>query len=126
MTEVGVNGLTLSEVARRLGVQPPSLYKYVDSLMALYDRLFRRGMQVHLEVMVAAMERADPGLDALAAGLDASGRWCLANGPIAQLLFWRPVPGFEPSEESMEPSLEMIAIPTRSAGRCCRGRAARS
>ena len=114
MSEVGVNGLTLSEVARRLGVQPPSLYKYVDSLMALYDRLFQRGMQVHLEVMVAAMERADPGLDALAAGLDASGRWCLANGPIAQLLFWRPVPGFEPSAASMEPSLEMIAIQRRA------------
>ena len=79
MTEKGVNGLTLSEVARRLGVQPPSLYKYFDSLMALYDALFRRGQQAHLEVMRAAMEQAPPGLDALQAGLDASGRWCLAN-----------------------------------------------
>ena len=26
MTEEGVNGLSLAEVARRLGVQPPSLY----------------------------------------------------------------------------------------------------
>ncbi len=114
MGEEGVNGLTLSEVARRLGVQPPSLYKYFDSLMALYDRLFRRGMQAHLEVMRVAMEQADPGLDALNAALDASGRWCLANGPIAQLMFWRPVPRFEPSADAMAPSVEMVAIQRRA------------
>src|SRR6266496_2220018 len=28
MTQEGVNGLSLAEVARRLGVQPPSIYKY--------------------------------------------------------------------------------------------------
>jgi AcrR family transcriptional regulator len=114
MEDKGVNGLTLSEVARRLGVQPPSLYKYFDSLMALYDQLFERGMQTHLEVMARAIEQAEPGLDALAAGLDASGRWCLANGPIAQLLFWRPVPRFEPSADSMVPSNEMVAIQRRA------------
>lgn len=114
MAEEGVNGLTLSEVARRLGVQPPSLYKYFDSLMVLYDQLFQRGMQAHLEVMRSAIEQAEPGLDALRAGLDASGRWCLANGPIAQLLFWRPVPRFEPSVESMAPSIEMVAIQRRA------------
>src|SRR5690348_6441933 len=99
--EEGVNGLTLAEVARRLGVQPPSLYKYFDSLMSLYDSLFRRGQHAHLQAMRAAMERAQPGLDALHAALDASGRWCLANGPIAQLMFWRPVPRFEPSADAM-------------------------
>lgn len=114
MAEEGVNGLTLSEVARRLGVQPPSLYKYFDSLMALYDHLFRRGMQAHLEIMQGAMEQAAPGLEALGAGLDASGRWCMANGPIAQLMFWRPVPRFEPSAESMAPSIQMVAIQRRA------------
>ena len=114
MTEEGVNGLTLSEVARRLGVQPPSLYRYFDSLMALYDALFRRGQQAHLDVMRAAMARASPGLDALQAGLDASGRWCLANSPIAQLMFSRPVPHFEPSADSMAPSIEMVQIQRRA------------
>src|SRR6478735_7150428 len=79
MTEEGVNGLTLSEVARRLGVKPPSIYKYFDSLMAIYDALFERGQRAHLEIMRAAMESAQPGLDAVAAGLEASGRWALAN-----------------------------------------------
>ena len=43
MAEEGVNGLSLSEVARRLGVKPPSIYKYFDSLRAIYDALFERG-----------------------------------------------------------------------------------
>ena len=110
MTEDGVNGLSLAEVARRLGVQPPSIYKYFSSLMAIYDALFRRGQVEHLEVMRQAMAGPHPGLEALTAGLEASGRWLLANRAIAQLMFWRPVPSFEPSAEALAPSVEMVAL----------------
>jgi AcrR family transcriptional regulator len=110
MTEEGVNGLSLTEVARRLGVQPPSLYKYFPSLMAVYDALFLRGQLRHLAVMRQAMAGAEPGLDALTAALEASGRWALANQAVAQLLFWRPVPSFEPSAEAFAPSVEMVAL----------------
>jgi AcrR family transcriptional regulator len=110
MGEAGVNGLTLAEVARRLGVQPPSLYKYFPSLMALYDAVFGRGHRQHLEVMRAAMARAEPGLAALSAGLEASGRWLVANPALGQLLFWRPVPSFEPSPVAFAPSVEMVAL----------------
>jgi AcrR family transcriptional regulator len=110
MTEDGVNGLSLSEVARRLGVQPPSIYKYFPSLMAVYDALFDRGQRANLEVMRVAMADAQPGLDALIRGLEASGRWSLANRALAQLMFWRPVPSFEPTPESMNPSREMVAL----------------
>jgi AcrR family transcriptional regulator len=110
MTEEGVNALSLSEVARRLGVQPPSLYKYFDSLMAVYDALFERGQQRHYEELCAAAEPADPGLPTLHALFTASGTWCLANSPIAQLLFFRPVPGFEPTDASMAPSVAMIQL----------------
>jgi AcrR family transcriptional regulator len=110
MLEDGVNGLSVSEIARRLGVQPPSVYKYFPSLMAVYDALFQRGQRVHLEVMRAAMADATPGLDAITKGLEASGRWALAHRAVAQLLFWRPVPSFEPSAEAMAPSFEMVAL----------------
>lgn len=110
MAEVGVNGLTLAEVARRIGVQTPSLYKYFDSLMSVYDSLFLRGQRAHLAVMRQAMSDAEPGLLALTAGLEASGRWALANRAVAQLLFWRPVPSFEPSPEAFAPSEEMVAL----------------
>src|ERR1035438_2079499 len=68
MTEEGVNGLSLAEIARRLGVQPPSLYKYFPSLMAVYDELFRRGQAEHLAIMRNALSAAAPGLTALTAG----------------------------------------------------------
>jgi AcrR family transcriptional regulator len=110
MTEEGVNGLSFSEVARRLGVQPPSLYKYFPSLMAVYEALFLRGQLEHLEVMRSAMVGAEPGLPALMGGLEASGRWALTNRALAQLLFWRPVPSFEPTEEAMAPSVAMVDL----------------
>src|SRR5689334_9856598 len=110
MTEHGVNGLALSEVARRLGVQPPSLYKYFPSISAVYDALFKRAASENLEVLREAMALGEPGLDALSTGLEASGRWVLRNQALAQLLFWRPVPGFEPSPEAFAPSEEIAAL----------------
>jgi AcrR family transcriptional regulator len=110
MNEDGVNALSMAEIARRLGVQPPSIYKYFDSLLSIYDTLFQRGQSEHLELMRNIMADAQPGLPALAAGLEASGRWCLANRSLAQLMFWRPVPTFEPSPEAFAPSIEMVDL----------------
>ena len=110
MAEEGVNGLALSEVARRLGVKPPSIYKYFDSLLDIYDALFERGQKLNLDVMHDAAEGVDPGLDTLVAMLEAHARWALANSALAQLMFWRPVPNFEPSARAMEPSFEMVRI----------------
>jgi AcrR family transcriptional regulator len=110
MTEEGVNSLSLAEVARRLGVQPPSLYKYFPSLMGVYDALFARGAREHLEVMRQGMAGVEPGLPALVAALEAGGRWCLEHRGLAQLLFWRPVPSFEPSPEAFAPSIEMVDL----------------
>ncbi len=110
MSEHGVNGLTLAEVARRLGVQPPSIYKYFPSIGAVYDALFKRAASENLAVLREAMARGEPGLDALTTGLEASGRWVLQNQALAQLLFWRPVPGFEPSPEAFAPSEEIASL----------------
>lgn len=110
MTEEGVNALSIAEIARRLGVQPPSIYKYFDSLMRIYDELFRRGQVEHFNVMRDAMASTGDGLPALAAGLDASGRWCLAHRALAQLMFWRPVPNFQPSPEAFAPSIDMVDL----------------
>ncbi|HUI03634.1 MAG TPA: TetR/AcrR family transcriptional regulator [Acidimicrobiales bacterium] len=110
MTAEGVNGLSLAEVARRLGVRPPSLYKYFPSLHAVYDALFLRGSRAHLAVLRDAMAGAEPGLPALTCGLEASGRWALGNRALAELLFMRPVPSFEPSPEAFAVAEEMVAL----------------
>ena len=78
--------------------------------MAVYDALFLRGQREHLAVMRQAMADAEPGLVALTTGLEASGRWLLANRAIAQLLFWRPVPSFAPSPAAFAPSVDMVTL----------------
>ncbi len=110
MTEHGVNGLTLAEVARRLGVQTPSLYKYFPSIVAVYDALFERAASENLEVLRTGMAAGEPGLDALTKGLEASGRWVLKHQALAQLLFWRPVPNFQPSARAFAPSEEIVLL----------------
>jgi hypothetical protein len=56
------------------------------------------------------MRGAEPGLDALASGMEATGRWAVAHPVLAQLLFWRPVPGYQPSPEAFAPALEIVAL----------------
>src|SRR3712207_9215212 len=58
MADQGVAGLTLGEVARRMGIRPPSLYGYFDAKDALYDALFERGWRELLAVVVRAQEEA--------------------------------------------------------------------
>jgi AcrR family transcriptional regulator len=120
MAEVGVAGLSLSEVARRLGIRPPSLYKYFPSRLALFDRLFQLGHQQHLDEFRAGAETAEPGLLGLVAALRASGRWAMTNQALAQLLFWRPVPGFEPSADAYAPSVAMVEDVRRMLGEAVR------
>lgn len=108
MGQVGAGGLTFAELARRLGVRPPSLYKYFGSVLAVCDELFRRGQQEHGDAVAEAMGRAEPGMPAVFAGLLAGARWTVENPVLSQLLFWRPIPGFQPSPEAFAPSLEMV------------------
>ena len=110
MTDEGVGGLTIAEVARRLGVQAPSIYKYFPSLLSIYDELFRRGQTDHLNTVRAAAETAPPGMARVHATAQAAGRWASGNIALAQLLFWRPVPRFTPSAAAFEPSREMFQL----------------
>src|SRR6266571_9303169 len=91
MAEEGVAGLSLSEVARRMGIQPPSLYKYFPSKLAVYDALFQQGGREVLAVFRGAVAQVEPGWAALAAGIEAVVRLGLDHQVIAQLLNWRPV-----------------------------------
>jgi AcrR family transcriptional regulator len=108
MAEEGVAGLSLSEVARRMGIQPPSLYKYFPSKLALYDALFQRGATEVLTTFRAAAAKAEPGWAALLAGMQAVMRLALDHQVVAQLLTWRPVPGFVPSPQAYTPAVGFV------------------
>jgi AcrR family transcriptional regulator len=110
MAEDGVAGLTMARLARAMTIQPPSLYKYYPSLLAVYDALFRRGQSANLEALRDGMRDAAPGLEAVAGAMEATGRWAVANPVLAQLMFWRPVPGYHPSAEAFGPALLIIDL----------------
>lgn len=105
METEGVAALSLSAVARQLGMQPPSLYQYFPSKLAIYDALFQRGAE---QVRDAQREaRAGASVDEqLELGITAFNRWCMENQVLSQLLFWRTIPGFEPSPEAFAPAVE--------------------
>ncbi len=113
MSRDGVAGMSLSAVARAVGMKPPSLYVYFPSKMALYDALFAQGAaELLVAVRGAAADQAIPAGDpvaALLAGARAYVDWSLANPVSAQLLNWRPVPGFQPSAGAYAPSAAIVA-----------------
>jgi AcrR family transcriptional regulator len=110
MGSAGVGGLSFAELARRLGVRPPSLYKYFGSVTVIYDELFGRGQRAHRDAVAAAMASAEPGMASIRAGFEATARFTAEQPVLGQLLFWRRIPGFEPSSEAFAPSVETVEL----------------
>jgi AcrR family transcriptional regulator len=111
MAEQGVAGLSLGEVARRMGVRPPSLYVYFDSKNAVYDAVFKRGWH---EVHQALTAFPDPDLGAdlpayLLGLAEVYVRWSVEHPVFAQLMGWRTVPGYEPSTDAYQPATAAFA-----------------
>lgn len=100
LVERGAGAVTIAEIARKMDMRPPSLYKYFASLHAVYDALFARGNGRLTSYVDDAVRDLDPGLDRLLEATRAIVRWSMSDKGLAQLLFWRPVPGFEPSPAS--------------------------
>src|SRR3954471_14180804 len=91
MAEEGVAGLSVGEIARRMGIRPPSLYVYFPSKNALYDALFQRGAEQILAAMQARSASRDRTATFEEQLLEAARTfvsWCVANPAYTQLLFW--------------------------------------
>ncbi len=110
MAEQGVAGLSLGEVARRVGIRPPSLYVYFDSKNAVYDAVFARGWRL-IQQTLQTLPEPDASTD-LPAHLRRGGelfvRWCVEHPVHAQLMGWRPVPGYEPSAQAYQPAVVVL------------------
>lgn len=101
MAENGVAGLSLGEVARRMGMRTPSLYVYFDSKHAVYDAVFDRGWRDLHAFMSDLVDQVEAAPDLPAYVLEFARRfvrWNVENPVPTQLMGWRPVPGYEPSE----------------------------
>ena len=97
----GVAGLSLSEVARRVGMKPPSLYSYFDSKAALYDAMFAQGYREFVRRDLKSVEDGATFQEAMRQGTRGFVQFAIEDPARHQLLFQRTVPGFVPSEASM-------------------------
>lgn len=107
----GLAGLTLHDLARAVGLRQPSLYVYFDSKLALYDALFADGYRQLLEFSRSRDHDGEPR-DLLVRFLRDHVEWAGADPVRYQMLFQRPVPGFEPSPESWALALDFYALAT--------------
>ena len=113
MREQGVAALNLQEVARRLGMRAPSLYEYFPAKLAIYDALYRLGVQLYLDRLEHLEGEHASFLARVRAIFETYMTFALDHPDLYQLVFERPVPGFVPSEEGMQDSRQLLAFGNR-------------
>lgn len=105
----GLAALSLRDLARSVGMQPPSLYSYFDSKNAIYDAMFAQGAQQFVDEQKASMPLPGDPLEALKAVVHFFVEFCASDLARYQLLFQRTIPGFEPSPASFKISQDNLA-----------------
>ena len=108
MREEGVAALNLQEVARRVGVRAPSLYEYFAGKAGIYDALFRLGVRLFAERSARLVQTSPSLWEYARASLEQYMSFAQEYPELYQLCFERPVPGFVPSEESMNESRRLL------------------
>jgi AcrR family transcriptional regulator len=114
----GLAALSLRDLARTVGMQPPSLYSYFDSKNAIYDAMYGQGAQQFVDEQKASMPTPADPLEALKAVSHFFVEFCAADFARYQLLFQRTIPGFEPSPESFKISEDSLAQLGALLARC--------
>ncbi|MFM8877172.1 MAG: TetR/AcrR family transcriptional regulator [Anaerolineae bacterium] len=108
MREEGVAALSMHELARRVEMRAPSLYNYFSSKMEIYDALFRLGITLWKETL-AKVEAESNSIEVEIRNVITSYMtFALENPDLYQLCFERPVPGFVPSQESLDLSFGVL------------------
>jgi AcrR family transcriptional regulator len=105
--EHGLAGVSLRDLARRVGMRAPSLYSYFASKAAIYDAMFAAG-NAELLARIRALPGHAEGLTRLRLGTEVFVTFCVEDPIRYQLLFLRTIPGFEPSPESYAGALAVL------------------
>lgn len=92
----GIGGFSLRALAREVGIQQPSLYAHFDSKDALYDAMFAEGNRQLLDRLNGLTVPDDPRA-ALKSFLRVFVAFALEDTARCDLMFQRPIPGFQPS-----------------------------
>ncbi len=104
----GIAAIALRDIAGRVGMRAPSLYTYFPSKNALYDAMLAEGARQLAETLASRRKDADPG-ETLRARVQLFIAFCMADPVRYQLLFERPIPGFEPTQDSLDIMLSALA-----------------
>ncbi len=108
----GLAGLSLRDLAKRVGMQAPSLYSYFGSKHAIYDAMFAQGMH-EFAAGRPNLDAVDDPLQGVRLLMGYFVEFCTVDPVRYQLLFQRTIPGFEPSPESYAPSVEGLELTRR-------------
>jgi len=99
--------LSLGDVARHVGIRPPSLYWYFPSKNAIYDAMFAQANRQLLE-RIAAREWPEDLRELLRAVARFFVQFGTEDVARYQLMFQRSIPDFEPSPESYALALRVL------------------
>jgi AcrR family transcriptional regulator len=105
----GLAGLSLRDLAKRVGMQAPSLYQYFDSKHAIYDAMFAEANRELLGRYTRLQPTDDPASD-LRESVRMFVEFCAEDLARYQLLFHRTIPGFEPSPEAYAVAVEVLEL----------------
>jgi AcrR family transcriptional regulator len=105
--EHGLAGLSLRDIAAKIGMRPPSLYWYFESKHAIYDAMFAEG---NLELLrrMAAEDWPDEPRVLMRRLARIFVEFSSEDAARSQLLFQRTIPDFEPSAESYALAVEVL------------------
>lgn len=105
----GLAAISLRDLADAVGLRQPSLYVYFESKLDLYDAMFADGYRQLLEFIRSRRYGGDPR-KALAKLVADLAMFSSEDVIRHQLLFQRTIPGFEPSQASMDLALEFYSL----------------
>jgi AcrR family transcriptional regulator len=102
MRERGASGLNLAEVARRLGVRPPSLYEYYSGKAAIYDAVCAAAYREFEGRIIPVLEREGSIWEILRIAIAAYVRFAQENPELFEIGFLGAVGRFAPSDQTVE------------------------
>lgn len=115
MAEEGLSGLSLRAIARRLGLAPNALYTYFPCLDDLITALLVDAFEQFGAAIAAADRPASPdAAQRFRAVCMAYRAWAVAHPIDYDLIFGRPIPGFQAPEEVTTPlSIQALDVGLR-------------
>lgn len=105
----GLTGVTLRDVAERVGMRAPSLYSHFESKHAIYDAMFGEAWAAYEEVKLQEEAQLTDDLRSCAHQISRTFFDFAVADPVRyQLMNQRVIPGFDPSPASYAPAVRVL------------------